>query len=185
MSPEDVAFDEAMEFTLRWEGGYVDHPSDPGGATNMGVIQKTYDAFRVSLGFPKHPVLEITHGERDQIYRSRYWKKAGCDQQSIFSPMIAMVQFDAAVNVGVERSTKWLQSVCRAGRDGMYGPMTHEAFSVRLDEIGEDEMADQLLTKREEWYRYLRDKPLPAKFGVFFKGWMNRINALREELGVL
>ena len=185
MSPEDVVFDESMEFTLRWEGGFSDHPDDPGGATNMGVTQKTYDAFRVGLGFFKRPVLEITHVERDNIYRFQYWKKAGCDEQAIFSPMIAMVQFDAAVNVGVSRSTKWLQGAVRANRDGIYGPLTHEAFSIRLDEIGEDEMADQLLTKREEWYIYLRDKPAPANFGVFYKGWTNRVNDLREELGVL
>ncbi len=183
--PLDYVFEEALEFTLRWEGGYSDHISDPGGATNMGVTQGTYDGYRERTGRPLRPVLDITETERDTIYRDQYWRAAGCDQQAIFSPMIAMVQFDAAVNVGVERSTKWLQGVVRASRDGVYGPMTHEGFSVRLDEIGEDEMADQLLTKREEWYIYLRDKPAPANFGVFYAGWMNRLNALREELGVL
>ena len=185
MSPEDVAFDLAMEFAMDWEGGYVDHPDDPGGATNMGVTQKVYDEYRVAEGWPKRAVLDISEEERDEIYLNGYWKAGGCDQQAIFSPQIAMVQFDANVNVGVERSTKWLQSVSRAGRDGVYGPMTHQAFSIRLDEIGEDEMADQLLTKRESWYRYLRDKPAPSNFGVFYKGWINRVNALRENLGVL
>lgn len=185
MTPEEVAFQESLEFALRWEGGFSDHPDDPGGATLNGVTQKTYDKYRTDKGLSPRTVLNMTIDERDTIYRVGYWEKGGCDQQVIFSPMIAMVQFDANVNVGVARSTKWLQSVCRAGRDGVYGPMTHEAFSIRLDEIGEDEMADQLLVKREEWYAYLRDKPAPSNFGVFFRGWMNRVEALRDELGVL
>ena len=185
MSPEDVCFEEAMEFAMKWEGGYVDHPDDPGGATNMGVTQGVYDGYRERLGRPVQPVLDITETERDTIYWEQYWKAAGCDQQAVFSPMIAMVQFDAAVNVGVRRSTKWLQGVVRANRDGAYGPMTHEAFSIRLDEIGEDEMADQLIVKREEWYIYLRDKPAPANYGVFYNGWVNRVEDLRSELGVV
>ena len=184
MSPEDVIFEEAMEFAMRWEGGFSDHEDDPGGATMQGVTQGTYDKYRTDKGLTERTVLNMTLDERDDIYYTRYWKKSGCDQQAIFSPMIAMVQFDASVNVGTSRSTKWLQSVCRATRDGVYGPMTHEAFSVRLDEIGEDEMADQLIVKREEWYAYLRDRPPPANFGVFYNGWVNRVNDLRDELGV-
>ena len=185
MTPEDVAFGLAMEFAMEWEGGFSDHPDDPGGATMQGVTQRVYDEYREGKGLSTGSVLYISEPERDEIYLNGYWKAGGCDQQAIFSSMIALVQFDANVNVGVERSTKWLQAVSRAGRDGVYGPMTHEAFSVRLDEIGEDEMADQLLLKRESWYGYLRGKPPPANFGVFYVGWMNRVTALREQLGVL
>jgi len=183
MSPEELEFREALDFTLKWEGGFVDHESDPGGATAYGITQGTYDQFRKDTWKEQQSVIAITETERDTIYRDRYWKKAGCDEQAIFSPMIAMVQFDASVNVGVIRATKWLQSVVRSDRDGVYGPLTHQQFTEVLDEIGEDEMADQLIVKREGWYKYLRDKP-DANFGVFFKGWMNRIDALRAELGV-
>jgi len=42
------AFETALPFVLRWEGGFVDHPADPGGRTNRGVTQRTYDAWRQS-----------------------------------------------------------------------------------------------------------------------------------------
>jgi lysozyme family protein len=183
MSPEQVVFEESLEFTLAWEGGYVNHPDDPGGATNKGITQKVYDAYREKRGEPPEPVLEITNDAVEAIYLNQYWKPSGCDEIATFSPSVAMCQFDAAVNVGVHRATKWLQSVVRADRDGVYGPLTHEQFTIALDQVGEDEVVDQLIAKRESWYAYLRDRP-DANFGVFYQGWINRVNALREELGV-
>jgi lysozyme family protein len=45
-----AAFEAALPFVLRWEGGFVDHPNDPGGRTNQGVTQKVYDDWRRRQG---------------------------------------------------------------------------------------------------------------------------------------
>ncbi len=62
MSP---AFEESLPFIMRWEGGYVDHPDDPGGRTNKGVTQKTYDAWRARQGMAARHVRSIEDEEEE------------------------------------------------------------------------------------------------------------------------
>lgn len=97
-------FQEALRFTLKWEGGYVSHPQDPGGATNMGITQKTYDAYRQKGGLPPRPVREIAREEVEEIYRG-YW--AAIDGDKLPRAM-AIAAFDAAVNSGIGRAREWL-----------------------------------------------------------------------------
>ncbi|MEM0444201.1 MAG: glycosyl hydrolase 108 family protein [Candidatus Caldarchaeum sp.] len=98
-------FDKALSFTLKWEGGYSNHPSDPGGATNMGITQSTYDAWRNSKGLPKQDVKNLTRDEAARIYRERYWDPLKVDNAN---PALALIAFDSAVNHGVSTSLKWL-----------------------------------------------------------------------------
>ena len=69
------SFPEALTLVLRHEGGYVNHPDDPGGATNKGVTQGTYNAFRRSRGLPTRSVRELTGDELKTVYRQNYWDK--------------------------------------------------------------------------------------------------------------
>lgn len=101
-----MTFEDALAFVLRWEGGYVDHPADPGGATNLGVTQATYDAHRSRAGLPARSVEFISRAEVETIYREAYWLRAGCD--TISPPALALCVFDAAVNSGVGAALKWL-----------------------------------------------------------------------------
>lgn len=109
-------FDQALEHTFREEGGYVNHPTDPGGATNMGITQRTLDSFR-----KRHPELELAADVRDLkrehaavIYKLDYWTIAGCDA---LPAGLALIHFDAAVNQGVKRASNFLVEAQRAGRD--------------------------------------------------------------------
>jgi lysozyme family protein len=68
-----VDFERALEFTLRWEGGYVNHPSDPGGATNRGITQVTYDQWRTQKRLPTREVRLIEEHEVRSIYWQYYW----------------------------------------------------------------------------------------------------------------
>lgn len=102
-----TAFEAALAFVLRWEGGYVDHPADPGGATNQGVTQATYDAYRRQNAWPTRSVRDISTAEVRDIYHKQYWVRAGCDQ--ITPPALALCVFDASVNSGVGAALKWLQ----------------------------------------------------------------------------
>ena len=65
-------FDVSLPFILRWEGGFIDHPADPGGATNKGVTQKVYDAWRARQGQPPRSVRLIEDAEMHAIYGCRH-----------------------------------------------------------------------------------------------------------------
>ena len=99
-------FERAMEFVARWEGGYSNDPADPGGATNMGITQRTFDAWRDENGLPRDDVRNLTVGERDRIYEAKYWAAAGCD---VLDWPLSLVHFDTAVNCGVARARQFLK----------------------------------------------------------------------------
>jgi lysozyme family protein len=99
-------FKEALDFTLRWEGGYVNNPNDPGGETNKGVTKSVYDAYRQKKGLSKQSVKNISDSEVYDIYKNQYWFSAGCD--TIQDAKLAISVFDFAVNGGVARAKRYL-----------------------------------------------------------------------------
>ena len=99
-------FKRALAFVLRWEGGFVNNPSDKGGATNMGITQYTYNSWLKSLGLASRDVRHITRSEVEQIYYKNYWRKAGCHNMS---PKFALLAFDTAVNMGLARVNQFLR----------------------------------------------------------------------------
>jgi len=65
-------FELALSFTRKWEGGFVNHPADPGGKTNFGITQRVFDAWRKSWGLPTLDVRMIGREEVAQIYFHNY-----------------------------------------------------------------------------------------------------------------
>jgi len=170
-----TAFRQALPFVLRWEGGYVNHPDDPGGATNKGVTQKVYDAWRAKNGKLPQSVKLLADEEMHAIYESGYWLPPRCDR---LADALDLVQFDTAVNMGVGRAVRFLQTAVGAAPDGDFGPGTEKC-------VANCDSGDALVTycdAREAYYRRLVDKK-PA-LGVFLKGWLNRLNALRKAAGL-
>lgn len=94
-------FEPSLAFVLRWEGGYVNHPDDPGGATNFGVTQKTLDAYCARLGVSKYDVKDIEPSTVAAIYGDGYWTPTGCDR---LAWPLCLVHFDTAVNLGPQRA---------------------------------------------------------------------------------
>lgn len=98
-------FNTALARVLSYEGGYVNNPADPGGATNYGVTQKVFDAWRAAHGQPATSVRNITAADVKSIYFRNYWLASGADKL----PMpLALVHFDAAVNTGVGQAGRFL-----------------------------------------------------------------------------
>lgn len=93
-------FQQCETFTLSYEGGYVNNKHDPGGATNLGIIQTNYDSYRESKGLGVRSVRFITHKEASEIYKTRYWDSLGCDYLPFGVDLIA---FDIYVNGGQAR----------------------------------------------------------------------------------
>jgi lysozyme family protein len=89
-------FKLALDFTLRWEGSYVNDPSDPGGETNFGISKRAH---------PEVDIKGLTKETAGDIYRKDYWEATGCD---VMTRSVAICAFDSAVNCGVGRTKGWV-----------------------------------------------------------------------------
>ena len=169
------ALEPALLFVLRWEGGFVDHPDDPGGRTNRGVTQKVYDGWRARQGLSAQDVKLIADAEVHAIYASDYWLPPRCD---VLDAPLDIVQFDTAVNMGVGRAVRFLQASAGCNVDGDFGAATERAVAG----CDRGNVLAAYCQRREDFYRGLVAKN--PKLAVFLKGWMNRLDALRAEVGV-
>ena len=98
-------FHKIYQFTHKWEGSYVNHPADPGGATNYGVTQRTFDAYNAKKGKPKKDVKHMTLQEAIEVFYDEYWKP---EWKELGFPLAACV-FDTAVNMGMSRALQFLR----------------------------------------------------------------------------
>jgi len=169
-------FKAALPFILRWEGGFVNHPNDPGGATNKGVTQKVYNDWRQRRGLGARDVRQLDEGELLAIYEEGYWLPPGCN---VLATPLDLIEFDTAVNMGPSRAVRFLQSCVGCGVDGNFGPSTRTAVE-NFPDFGAAVIG--YCKRREDFYNSLIAKN--SKLGVFKKGWMNRLNALRKEAGL-
>lgn len=103
----DEIFSQALHFVLNQEGGFVNDPDDKGGATNKGITQITYDAYRKAHKQLLQTVKNITDAEVSDIYYNNYWLKAGCDKMT---SVFAIISFDTAVNMGVGMVQEFMQA---------------------------------------------------------------------------
>lgn len=174
-----MTFEQALERVLRYEGGFVDHPDDPGGATNFGITQATYDAWRSSKGLMLASVRHITRREVEAIYRERYWQPAKCDE---LPASLRLPHFDAAVNCGVTNAIKFLQRSLHVSADGIIGPITRRA----LQDAPESRLAHDLLWERLRYYHAIagRRRPDGRDLRVFLLGWLARVLDLRSRIEV-
>jgi lysozyme family protein len=167
-------FDQCLDEVLRHEGGYSDHPSDPGGATNMGITRKTLARWRkVSpwWNLPKLAVAQLARDEAARIYRASYWEriKAGS-----LPPGLDLAVFDYAVNSGPDRAVRALQVELGTVADGHIGPLTLEAVRVQIDNSGAGGLIDALCTRRLNFLSQL------STFSVFGRSPINHINGARQ-----
>ena len=155
-------FAACLAHVLKYEGGWSDHPKDPGGATNYGITLRTYSAW-LKRPASKAALLGIAHTEVAAIYRAEYWNAVRGDD---LPPGLDLVAFDAAVNSGPSRAAKWLQTAVGTNADGKIGPATI-AVAGRA---GPDAIKRACAT-RMQFLRSLETWP------VFGKGWSARVAA--------
>ncbi|MGJ3250616.1 MAG: glycosyl hydrolase 108 family protein [Elainellaceae cyanobacterium] len=161
----DAQFAKALQFTLRWEGGYVNHPMDKGGPTNKGITQSTYDAYRIGNRWSPQPVQSITHEEVRDIYRTLYWNAARCNE---LKKPLAIAHFDTAVNFGVQGAVRFLQRALGVEADGIIGANTRRA----LERSKTSDIVNRYVQARID-HRYRRVTQDPTQ-RVFLQGWLNR-----------
>jgi lysozyme family protein len=165
----DTRFDQCLGEVLRHEGGFVDHPADPGGATNMGITHKTLARWRgVSpwWNLPKTEVQRLTRSEAARIYRALYWTP--CKSGNL-PPGVDLAVFDFAVNSGPDRAIRALQSALNVVVDGQVGPLTLGAAS----KADAKALINALCDRRLGFLRGLKT------FSTFGRGWTSRVAAVR------
>jgi lysozyme family protein len=127
-------FAKTLPLILGYEGGKVDDPRDPGGRTNKGITQSTYDAYLQGGKRQEQSVFLITDVEVTAIYRQLYWNKIAGDSLPLG---LGLAVFDAAVNSGVFRASVWLQEALipayKGNIDGQIGPETLQAIQTHGD----------------------------------------------------
>jgi len=87
-----LPFRKSLEFTLKWEGGYVNDLDDPGGETKWGISKRAY---------PNEDIYNLKPERAAELYYRDYWLAAGCESLPLQD---AIVTFDTAVNLGVKRT---------------------------------------------------------------------------------
>lgn len=165
------SFQRALQQVLHHEGGWSDHPRDPGGATMKGVTLKTYSAF-LGRQATKDELRNIPDEHLERLYRTGYWDAVRGDD---LPAGIDMMVFDFAVNAGRKRAIITLQRAVNmpaAQQDGIIGPGTLAAVRDLCNRTGAVSVATSYATLRELFYRELKT------FDAFGKGWLRRNEAV-------
>ena len=156
-----AAWNACLAFVLAAEGGYVDDPMDPGGATNLGITLDVLSQWRHSA-VTKDDVRNLGRDEAGAIYRTNYWNASRCTD---LPAGVDLMVFDASVNTGIARSSRFLQTAVGVTVDGSIGPITLAAVGARPAV----DLINALAQARLAFYQGLSTY---ARFGV---GWTARV----------
>lgn len=158
-------FRHCLDLVLQSEGGWVNHPSDPGGETNLGVTKRVWEEW---VGHPVESLKKLTKDDVAPLYEQKYWRPC---YGEVLPRGLDYSLFTFGVNAGPGRSVKLLQQSLGLVCDGIIGPRVREKLS-------NSNIADviQRFTKlRREYYRSL------ATFSIFGRGWIARTNKEEQE----
>jgi lysozyme family protein len=158
-------WDKAFRLMLASEGGYVNHPADPGGMTNLGVTKRVWEEW-TGKESNEAEMRSLTPEMVEPLYKKRFWDACRCDEMP---SGIDYLVFDFAVNAGPGRSAKILQTAVGVPADGGIGPITLKAVNAQEP----DELIREFSDGKEAFYRSLNT------FDTFGKGWLNRVAAVK------
>jgi lysozyme family protein len=158
-------WDNAFKMMLASEGGYVNHPSDPGGMTNLGVTKRVWEEW-VGRESNEKEMRSLTPDMVESLYKRKFWDACKCDD---LPNGIDYLVFDFAVNAGPGRSAKILQTAIGVPADGGIGPITLAAVNAQEPDV----LIEKFSQAKEDFYRSLNT------FDTFGKGWLNRVAAVK------
>jgi lysozyme family protein len=162
-------FENCLALMLAHEGGYVNHPQDPGGMTNLGVTKRVWEEW-VGHEVDEKQMRALTPETVAPLYKRKYWDAVRADE------LVAGVDycvFDVAVNSGPGRAIKFLQSCIGTTPDGGFGPATLAA--VKEAEKDPARLVELYCAKRLEFLQSLKT------FETFGKGWSRRVQEVKDK----
>jgi lysozyme family protein len=159
-------WEKAFQAVLKHEGGFVNHPKDPGGMTNLGVTKKVWEEF-VGREVDEAEMRALTPDVVKPLYKKNYWDKIKGDQ---LPSGVDYAAYDLAVNSGTGRAAKYLQRIAGVPDDGVIGPKSMEAI-LACDPI---ETVDAICDMRLDFLQRL------PTWGTFGKGWGRRVEEVKS-----
>ena len=158
-------FDACLAHLLKHEGGFVNHPSDPGGATNLGVTQAVWEDW-IDRAVSEENMKALTPNKVAPLYREMYWDRVKADK---LPSGVDYCVFDAAVNSGASRAAKWLQTTVGAVADGAIGEQTLKQVLLTNPQM----LIDKYSANRLAFLQRI------ATWPTFGKGWERRVEEVR------
>jgi len=159
-------WDNALKAVLHHEGGFVNHPSDPGGITNLGCTKNVWEEW---CGQPvtEQDMRDLQPSDVAPLYKSKYWDRVKGDD---LPSGVDYIVFDAAINSGAGRAAKWLQECVGTQPDGAIGPMSLQAARSMVAA----DLINLYCNKRLAFLKELKT------WDVFGKGWERRVEDVRS-----
>lgn len=159
-------FEAALKAILHHEGGYVNHPADPGGMTNLGVTKRVWEEW-VGHEVDEKTMRNLTPEIVGPMYKVKYWDKIKGDE---LPTGVDYVVFDAAVNSGPGRAAKWLQACVGVDPDGGIGPKTLAAVNA----FDANQLIEDYAKRRLSFLMDLKT------WDTFGKGWGRRVAEVQK-----
>lgn len=165
-------FEKSIPHILKWEGGYVWHPADPGGETNMGITDRLDGKVdgMIDLDGDKEgdvSVKDLTIEQAKHVYKNRFWVAMRGDE--INDQSVADIMLDSFVNMGYN-GLKIVQREAGVTSDGVIGPKSLYAINHAAPRV----LFEQIKDARKSYYIRLAERKERMK--VFLKGWLNRVD---------
>jgi len=159
-------YNEALRLVLKHEGGYTNHPSDPGGPTNFGITIHDYRRY-INKNGTALDVKNMKLVQAAKIYKEKYWDIQHCDEMP---SGVDYAMFDYGVNSGVGRSQKVIQRILKVQVDGIIGAKTLAALKAQDPQF----IILAICKERLGFLRALHTWP------VFGKGWGRRVTEVQD-----
>jgi len=160
-------WDKCFDLVIKNEGGFVNNPNDPGGATNLGCTKAVWEQY---IGHPVtvDDIKALTTSDVKPLYKRNYWDAIHGD--SLPSGLDYCI-FDCAINSGVGRATKFIQTIVGVTADGAMGNNTIATIS-QFKDIGM--LINEFSQARQAFLQSLKTFP------VFGNGWTARVQAVKN-----
>jgi hypothetical protein len=158
-------FDKCLALMLKHEGGFVNHPKDPGGMTNLGVTKTTWEEWTRKPS-DEAEMRSLTPEMVAPLYKARFWDRVKADD---LPSGVDYAVFDAAVNSGPGRAARWLQECVGVTADGAIGPKTLQAVNSYPGDLQSDYCDKRL--------KFLQSLPT---FPTFGRGWTRRVEDVKS-----
>lgn len=160
-------WEKCLKLILHHEGGYVNHPKDPGGETNLGVTKRVYEEW----GGTKD-MKDLTVEDVSPIYKKNYWDRIKGDE---LPSGLDLCVFDFGVNAGTGRAAKYLQRLVDTTVDGGIGPNSLRAVNEHVSRWSIEQTIDDYQAERQKYYEKLKT------FETFGRGWTRRVQETTKE----
>jgi lysozyme family protein len=160
-------WDACFAMVLKHEGGFVNHPKDPGGMTNLGVTRTNWELF-LNRDVTEAEMRALTPEIVKPFYKKNYWDRIRGDE---LPSGVDYAAYDLAVNSGTGRAAKYLQQIAGVTVDGVIGPQSLKA----IQKCDAEDTVDEICNMRMDFLKGL------GTFETFGKGWTIRVNDVKAK----